>query len=73
MTETLTVTMFLLIKALILIGLFLYTLFAVIIVRQEHLMAMILEERFEPMVRTIALIHLGASVFVLVMAVAILP
>jgi hypothetical protein len=73
MTATLTATVFLLLKVMILLGLFLYTLFAVIIVRQEHLMAMVLEERFEPMVRAIALIHLGASVFVFVMAFAILP
>lgn len=73
MTETLIATLFLIIKVLALIGLFLYTLFAVIIVRQEHLMAMVLEERFEPMVRAVALVHLGASVFVLVMAFFILP
>lgn len=73
MTESLTATLYLIIKILAVVGLMLYTLFAMIIVRQEHLMANVLEERFEPFVRFISLVHLGASVFVLAMAFILLP
>lgn len=48
-------------KALVLIGLGLYGVFAIILVRQEQLMAKVLEEGFEPILRTLVIIHLLVS------------
>ncbi len=63
---------FLLLKIGVIIGLTLYAAFAWIIVRQEMLMANVLEEGFEPILRMLALIHLVASVGVIFLAFILL-
>ncbi len=49
-------------KVLILVGLVLYAVFAAVVVRQEQLMANVLEESFEPVLRLVVLIHFSAAV-----------
>jgi hypothetical protein len=61
-------TIFLALKVVTLIGLAVYAVFAVIIVRQEQLMADVLEEGFEPVLRLITLIHLLLAVGLIFLA-----
>jgi len=60
------------IKLITLIGIGIYTLFAGIIVRQEQLMAHVLEEGTEPILRLLAIIHLLASIGILLAAIILL-
>lgn len=60
------------IKICALIGLGLYAIFAGIIVRQEQLMAAVLEEGFEPILRLLTIIHFAAALGLLVLTVIIL-
>lgn len=60
------------IKIFALIGLVVYLVFAAIIVRQEQLMANVLEETFEPILRVMSLIHLIAALAVFLLAIIIL-
>ena len=46
------------IKLLVLLAIGLYAIFALVIVRQEQLMAGVLEESFEPILRIFAIVHL---------------
>lgn len=55
---------FLALKIATLIGLGVYVIFSLIMVRQEQLMAKVLEEHFEPILRTLVFVHLLASVAV---------
>lgn len=59
-------------KILILIGLVLYIVFAGVLVRQEQLMAHVLEESFEPMIRMLVIGHLIASLVVFLLALVVL-
>jgi hypothetical protein len=59
-------------KTLSLIGISVYAVFAGILVRQEQLMAHVLEESFEPVLRALALIHFLATITVLVLAFVLL-
>ena len=59
-------------KTFTIVGLTVYTLFAAVIVRQEQLMANVLEESFEPVLRTLVIIHLLASLALLVLAFILL-
>lgn len=63
---------FILLKFLILFGLGLYIVFAAVILRQEQLMADVLEEAFEPILRLASFLHLVASVAVFLLALLIL-
>ncbi len=72
MTADITGIMFIILKFLVLFGLGLYALFATVILRQEQLMANVLEESFEPVLRLAAFIHLAASIAVFVLALLIL-
>jgi len=65
-------TALLFLKAMALLGLGLYVVFALVIVRQEQLMANVLEESFEPVLRLITLTHLVASVATFLLALLIL-
>jgi hypothetical protein len=56
------------VKVLVLVGLGLYGLFAAIMVRQEQLMAHVLEESFEPVLRALVVIHLFAAIGVFILA-----
>lgn len=72
MTPDITSIIFVLFKFLILFGLGLYMVFATVILRQEQLMAQVLEESFEPVLRVAAFFHLAASIGVFVLALLIL-
>lgn len=63
---------FLTVKLLVLLGLALYAIFAGILVRQEQLMAHVLEESFEPILRILVLIHLFAALGVIGLALVLL-
>lgn len=60
------------IKMFVLLGLALYAVFAVVMVRQEHLMAHVLEESFEPVLRALVYIHLVAAVGLVLLAFIVL-
>ncbi len=51
----------LVVKLLALLGLAVYAVFAGILVRQEQLMASVLEEEFEPVLKILTLIHFFAA------------
>lgn len=63
---------FFVIKLLVLLGLGLYGVFAGIIVRQEQLMAGVLEESFEPILRVLVLIHFAAAIGLFLLAIFLL-
>lgn len=60
------------VKILTLVGVVLYGIFAAIIVRQEQLMASVLEESFEPVLRTLVIVHFAASVGLFFLALFLL-
>lgn len=60
------------VKIGILIGLSLYAIFAGIVVRQEQLMADVLEEGFEPILRILTILHFAASIALIILATIIL-
>ncbi|MBI3576514.1 hypothetical protein HY086_00555 [Candidatus Gottesmanbacteria bacterium] len=72
MTADIASVIFLILKIFFLVGIGLYTLFAAIIVRQEQLMADVLEETFEPVLRVVALAHLAAAAGLFFLALIIL-
>jgi hypothetical protein len=59
-------------KILVILGLFMYLIFAGIVFRQEQLMAHVLEESFEPFLRLLTIIHLMGAVAVLGLAFILL-
>lgn len=61
-----------LLKIITLIGLGVYGVFAIIMVRQEHLMAGVLEEVSEPILRILVYMHLAASAGLFFLALVIL-
>ncbi|MEK7577534.1 MAG: DUF5657 family protein [Patescibacteria group bacterium] len=63
---------FVILKWLVVFGLAMYCLFAVVIIRQEQLMANVLEETFEPVLRLAAIIHLVASIAIFFAAILLL-
>ncbi len=67
-----TTVTFIVIKWLVVFGLAMYSLFAVVIIRQEQLMAIVLEEAFEPVLRLATFIHLIASVALFIAAILLL-
>ena len=60
------------VKALFLVGLGLYTGFSLVLIRQEQLMADVLEEVFEPILRVLVIAHAVAAVALLVFAFILL-
>jgi hypothetical protein len=62
----------LLLKILTLLGVAVYVVFAGVMVRQERLMANVLEEGFEPVLRILTYVHLAMSVAVFFLALVIL-
>lgn len=64
--------MWLVIKLMSLLGLGVYTLFAGVMVRQEQLMANVLEEQFEPVLRVATIIHFIAACGVFLLALFLL-
>ncbi len=65
-------TLFLILKGLVILAFFIYAVFAFIMVRQEHLMATVLEEKYEPVLRVLTLIHFALSIGLILLAVLIL-
>jgi hypothetical protein len=63
---------FLTLKMLTLIGLGVYAIFAAVMVRQEQLMADVLEESFQPVLRTLVIIHFLASLALVALAFILL-
>lgn len=59
-------------KICVLIGLGLYAIFAGIMIRQEQLMAAVLEEGFEPILRLLTILHFAAAMGLLILAIIIL-
>lgn len=59
-------------KICTLIGLGLYAIFAGILIRQEQLMAAVLEESFEPVLRLLTILHFAAAVGLLLLSLFIL-
>lgn len=72
MTADITTIVLTTIKVLTLVGLGLYSIFAAIIVRQEQLMAAVLEEAFEPILRLLTILHFAAAIVLLILAIMIL-
>ena len=60
------------VKLLVLLGLAVYVVFAGILVRQEQLMAHVLEEAFEPILRMLVLIHFFAALGIIGFALVLL-
>ena len=60
------------VKVLTLVGLGLYSIFAAIIIRQEQLMADVLEESFEPVLRMLTIAHFVASIGIFILALILL-
>ena len=59
-------------KILSIVGLLIYTGFAGVLVRQEQLMAHVLEEEFQPIIRLLVIIHLIATLILLLLSVIFL-
>ncbi len=60
------------IKIFSIVGLLVYTVFASVLVRQEQLMAHVLEEQFQPIIRLLVLVHLIATVVLLLLTIILL-
>jgi hypothetical protein len=69
---TLETSIALAVKLLTLTGLGLYIVFALIMVRQEQLMAHVLEEAFEPVLRALVVLHAIAAAAVFFLALVLL-
>jgi len=54
------------------VGLLIYTVFAGVLVRQEQLMAHVLEEQFQPVLRALVLAHLIATLILFLMVLILL-
>lgn len=72
MTPNITQAIFFTVKVFALIGIGLYAIFAAVIIRQEQLMARVLEESFEPILRILVILHFAAAVGLFILAVLIL-
>ncbi|KKU83598.1 MAG: hypothetical protein UY10_C0004G0006 [Microgenomates group bacterium GW2011_GWA2_47_8] len=72
MTPSLPIIVSFIIKALTLLGLGLYGIFAVVMVRQEQLMAGVLEEGFEPILRLLTILHFAGAVGIFILALILL-
>ncbi len=59
-------------KVFVLVGIAVYAIFAAVIVRQEQLMAHVLEEKFEFVLKVLSILHLGAAVALFLFALIIL-
>ena len=57
------------IKILTVVGLSLYAIYGAIIIRQEELMSKVLAETSEPILRLLSIVHLIASLAVIVLAI----
>lgn len=60
------------IKIFFIVGLLVYAVFAWVLVRQEQLMAHVVEEQFQPTLRLLVLIHLIATISLLLLSILLL-
>lgn len=72
MNTDLTTLAAVILKIFTLLGLGLYGVFAIIIIRQEQLMSHVLEEAFEPVLRALVLVHLIGAIALFFLAVVLL-
>lgn len=72
MSTDITTVVALIAKAFTMLALVLYAIFAVVMVRQEQLMAHVLEESFEPVLKLLVYIHLIAAVGIIFLALILL-
>ncbi len=72
MTPPIMTIVLMTLKVFTLVGLGLYSIFAAIIIRQEQLMADVLEEGFEPILRILTILLFAASVGLIILAITIL-
>jgi len=59
-------------KIFSIVGLLIYSVFAGVLVRQEQLMAHVLEEQFQPVLRALVIAHLIVTVVLLLLAIILL-
>lgn len=64
--------LYLFLKLMSLLGIILYGVFAGVLVRQEQLMAHVLEESFEPVLRILVWLHLIATIAIFLLALVLL-
>lgn len=62
----------LILKVLVILSLLIYAVFAFVMVRQEHLMETVLEEKFEPVLRLLTYIHMALSIGLILLALVLL-
>lgn len=72
MNTDLTTLAAVILKIFTLLGLGLYGVFAIIIIRQEQLMSHVLEEAFEPVLRVLAFVHFIGAIVLFLLAVVLL-
>jgi hypothetical protein len=70
--QSLPIFAWLLLKIIFLIGIGVYIIFASVMVRQEKLMAHVLEEGLEPLLRMLTIIHLASAIVVFFLALILL-
>ncbi|EKD67098.1 MAG: hypothetical protein ACD_48C00601G0002 [uncultured bacterium] len=71
-TQQMTSIGWMAIKILTIVGLSLYAIYGAIIIRQEELMSKVLAETSEPILRLLSIVHLIASLAVIVLAIILL-
>jgi uncharacterized membrane protein len=72
MTPAMVGSIWLAVKVILIIAMVIYAIFAAIIVRQEQLMANVLEEASESILRVLSFVHLAASVAIVFLAIILL-
>lgn len=72
MTPAVPTAALLVLKIFFLVGLLLYGIFAGVLVRQEQLMADVLEESFEPIIRFLVIGHLVVAIGIFILALLLL-
>lgn len=68
MIPTVSTAVLLILKIFFLLGLLLYSIFSAVLVRQEQLMADVLEEVFEPIIRFLVIGHLVVAIGIFILA-----
>ncbi len=72
MTPSITQAILTTVKIFSLVGLGIYGIFAAVMIRQEQLMASVLEEGFEPILRLLVVVHFAAAVALFLLAFFVL-
>lgn len=65
-------TAFVLVKWFLVVGLMMYTAFAVVIIRQVKVMSEAIEDEFNGLITMFAWVHLAVAIFLTVLAVVVL-